>query len=267
MAITIAYDRHVKGWTSNYSFTQMNNGISLNNHFYTFQGGEIWRHNDESQPMNTFYGIYAPTEIVFLFNDDPSSVKNFKTISLEGDGQWDVKIQTDQESGSIDKVLFKTREGKQYAYIRGDDHQFETLDLKSAAAAGIGFFVNPLINDGEGTTEFSDLPDSLSVGDIIYRSTVTGETGGTPELIGRVSALDYSTNTLTVGDKTGIEQNTDGSLRQFYTPTSNDLAIYIKSDVAEKSGLLGFFATVTLTNESSGKAELFSVGSEVFTSS
>lgn len=267
MAITAAYDRELKGWTSEFSFTQMNGGISLNNNYYTFQAGEIWRHNDPSQPYNTFYGIHTPTEVVFIFNDEQSSVKNFKTLNFEGTGDWNVTIATDQESGQINAVDFVNREGKQVAYVRGNDNQFGNLDLKSTSVRGAGMFLNPSVNGGSGTFQLSDVPDSLDIGDIIYRSTITGEAGGTPELVGRVTDIDHSTNTVTLGDIAGIEQNPDGSLRSFFTPTTNDLVLYLKSGNVEKSGLIGFFAIVTMTNSSTTEAELFSASSEVFISS
>lgn len=265
MAVTIAYDRAAGGWTSEFSFSQMNGGISLNNNFYTFFRGEIWRHNDASRPYNTFYNIFTPTEIVFIFNDDPSTVKNFKTINFEGNGGWDLNIQTDQEIGSIGEAQFVDKEGKQFAWIRGNENRFEGMDLKVGNVKGAGQFQNPNVSDGIGTFELANIPNSLAQGDIIYRSTISGTSGGTPELVGRVQSI--SGNTITLGDKTGIEQDANGNLRTFFTPTTNDLCLYIKNNVVEKSGLIGFFATVTMTNDSATSAELFSVGTEVFVSS
>lgn len=265
--ITIAFDRDRDGWTSEYSFSQMNGGISLNNNYYTFFSGEIWRHNDVNVTRNNFYGLTEPTQIVFIFNDQPSTVKNFKTFNFEGTSGWEVDIATNTESGIVNSAQFVNKEGKKYAYIRGDPSQFGELDLKSTTVQGAGLFVDPSVLDGIGTFELSSVPSSLSIGDIIYRSTITGETGGTPELVGRVAGLDYVTNVITIGDKTGIEQNDDGTLRTFFTPTSDDLVMYVKNNSVEKSGLIGFFATITMTNDSATMAELFSTGSEVFISS
>ena len=337
MAVTIAYDRSVKGWTSEFSFNQTNGGISLNNNYYTFFAGEIWRHNDVNSPSNTFYNRYSPTKIVFIMNEAPSSVKNFKTFNYEGNGgtsgvgrvalndsgqeiapgtvvtltngeeyqnvftitqinvtnnsnfadtsrwkrvddgsvfglpvaqelQWSVEIDTDEEAGRILPSYFVDKEGKKFAHIRGDGDQFENVDFKSVAVQGAGLFANPNVNDGIGTFELSDIPSALSVGDVIYRSEITGESGNTPTLVGRVSAIDFATNEITLGDKAGIEQSSSGALRNFVTPVAGDLCLFIKDEHAEKSGLIGFFATVTMINEAITPAELFSTGSEVFVS-
>ena len=271
MAITVAFDRGVQGWTSEFSFNQMNAGISLNNNYYTFFQGEIWRHNEPNNlptvQRNQFYGRTEPTEIQFIFNEEPSTVKNFKTLNFEGNGSWNVEMETNTESGSITSAQFVDKEGKQYAYIRGDENQFGTLDLKSANVKGAGMFTfadDQGVSAGAGTFTLDNVPSSLSEGDIIYRSTITGTTGGTPELVGRID--DVTGNVITL-DSSSISRAADGSVRTFFTPTSNDLCLYVKSGVAEKSGLIGFFAIVTMTTSDQAEAELFSVATEAFVSS
>lgn len=264
MPKTIAYDRSVQGWTSEYSFIP-DAGVSLNNNFYTFNNGRIWIHNSTDVLKNTFYGgATIPTELVFLFNDDPTAVKNFKTIKYQGTGDWRTAIETNMETGVIEAVNFVDKEGKRVGYIRGTDTDNGTLDLKSTTVKGAGLFRNPNVSAGEGTFELAEIPSDLAVGDTVFRSTITGETGGNPEPVGRISAIDHSTNQITVqGGRTGIFSN----IGLFFTPTTNDLMLYVKSNQVEKSGLIGFFAICTMTNNSGDDVELFGVDSEVFISS
>ena len=272
--ITVAFDRGVQGWTSEFSFNRMNSGISLNNNYYTFYAGEIWRHNEEQVNRNTFYGIHDETEIKFIFNEEPSTVKNFKTLNFEGTGNWEVAIETNSESGQITAANFVDKEGKQYAYIRGEENRFGNLDLRAGNVKGAGLFRNVALASGVGTFQLDNIPSALGQGDIIYRCRITGGTNSTdsralaPELVGRVSNLNRSTRTITLGDRAGIEQDpVTGAQRTFFDPTDADLCMYVKSGTAEKSGLIGFFAIVTMTNASLNEAELFSVSSEVFKSS
>jgi len=80
---TVSFAENVNGWTSRKSFIPQS-GISINNGYYTFYEGNIWKHNS-SATYNSFYGIAnGYSSVKFLFNDSPSSIKNFKTINYEG---------------------------------------------------------------------------------------------------------------------------------------------------------------------------------------
>ena len=50
-------------------------------------------------------------------------------------------------------------------------------------------------------------------------------------------------------------------------PTTNDFIFFSKDNRANMSSLLGYYAEVEIKNNSTIKAELFSVGSEIFESS
>ena len=50
-------------------------------------------------------------------------------------------------------------------------------------------------------------------------------------------------------------------------PTNSSFILFTKDNKVNTSGILGYFAEVELRNDSLNKAELFSVGSEIFESS
>jgi hypothetical protein len=71
---------------------------SLFNRFYTTSNGNLWIHNSENVSRNTFYANDPVTSsIEFIFNQQPSLVKTFKTIEYEGSSGWEVeKVESDQ---------------------------------------------------------------------------------------------------------------------------------------------------------------------------
>ena len=133
---TITYDENVGGWPSRKSFIP-EFGITLNNRYYTWKNGNLWIHNSRNVPRNNFYGAQYASSIVFIFNDEPGTIKNFKTLSYEGtnpkflasydiddnvvvsstttDGWFCPTLITDQEVG--DARAFINKEGKWFTNL------------------------------------------------------------------------------------------------------------------------------------------------------
>ena len=155
---TVSYKETVGGWTSRKSFI-LENGLSLNNIYYTFKDGDIWKNNSNAI-RNNFYGTQYTSKIKLLVNDAPNIVKSFNTINYEGsqavkytydidstdgevDSQTKVKsgwfassIRTDLQTGSIKE--FVEKEGKWFNYIKGDTTTLSNLDTKEFSVQGIG---------------------------------------------------------------------------------------------------------------------------------
>ena len=123
--ITVKYKPAVQGWPSFVSYIP-EAGISLNNKFYTWKDGEMYMHNSNTTPRNNFYGLPVnesdstilesyPSKVEVVFNDSPSSVKEFLTLSYEGTNSWDVyKIDTESEDGSLDSLWPWTKKENKY---------------------------------------------------------------------------------------------------------------------------------------------------------
>ena len=103
---TISFDEGSQGWTSFKSFEQ-EGGLSLNNVYYTFKNGKLWKHNSESVNRNTFYGASAAESYIEpILNDGPSTVKTFNNISYEGTTGWELDfMQTDISSVGNEPAL------------------------------------------------------------------------------------------------------------------------------------------------------------------
>ena len=153
---TISFSEQSKGWTSFKSWIQ-ETGISLNDKYFTFKGGELYEHHT-NETRNTFYGLNSvDSTLCLLFNEMPSSVKNFSSLSYEGsqsriienttdgeyynntsvDGWWAESIETDLEKGFIPE--FRDKEGKWFNFIKGnEENTLANLNVKQFSVQGIG---------------------------------------------------------------------------------------------------------------------------------
>jgi hypothetical protein len=267
---TLTYSDGFQGFPSFYSYIP-DFMIGMNNYFYTFKNGDLYRHNT-NENRNVFYGVTDPlpndpykgakSRITSVFNDQPLENKLFKTINLESsfvsqDHAWDGIFDTDvQDTGFIDYEWFEKKEGAWFAFIRNEgnvpslskDYPLRSLngigDCSTVLFGGIG---------SPSTVNFPvtiDIGSILSIGDQLYATT-------TPTLIGEVTGININLpsgiNSVTVS----ITVN---------EPFANDFIFFIKNQVAESYGVLGHYCEFTLTNEATDAVELFAVETEVMKS-
>lgn len=263
MEKTLSYNKNVEGWTSFFSYMP-DMMIGMNGSFYSFKGGELYKHNT-NQNRNTFYqdwwnkvdnvtppenspNAFAPSRVTSVFNDEPMTVKNFKTIATYGNQPWDCSVVTDLSTGEIDSSYFVEKEGNWFAYIRnlsGDDN------LRLRSAQGVGS-VDLVEDAGTSATVLNftfNIGTIISIGDIAYINNA-----GTIEIIGPVTAVAQSSFTV------------NNSNVLYSTPADGDYVLYIKNSVAESYGARGYYMQYELENSSTDRAELFSVKSNIFKS-
>jgi hypothetical protein len=267
MNYTLTYSQDVDGWVSFYSYYP-DWMIGMNNYFYTFKGGNLYRHN--VNPLrNTFYsdwwiqignpgGAFTPASIQSVMNDAPLENKLFKTIVLQGDSIWDVQLHTDiQDSGYIQAAWFDKKEQAYFAFVRNNSNgQLALRSLngigKSISVTGatdeVNFSISPLVSVG----------DILSIGDYFYFSLPPYTT---PQLAGEVTniIINYPGGINRVVINTAIP----GAVP---IPIQDAFFFYIKNSVAESHGVLGHYCVFDIQNTSTSKIELFTVGSEVMKS-
>lgn len=260
---TLTYSDSVDGWVSFYSY-EPDFMVGMNNYFYTFRGGNIYRHSVNST-RNNFYGVQYNSSIKSVFNDVPLENKLFKTLNLEGDNSWDAEMITDlQFTGFIQAAWFERKEAAWFAFVRNsgtipaDPQEYPLRSLN-----GIGRSITVTIVGTTTTIDFSINPlvliDSiLSVGDILY------------------FALPPSTALQLAGQVTAVNRNYPQGVNQIVIdtsiagtvpiPTQNPYLLYIKNSVAESHGVLGHYCVFTLENSSTAKTELFMAETEVMKS-
>jgi hypothetical protein len=269
MNYTLSYSEGVAGWVSYYSYNP-DWMIGMNNYFYTFKGGNIYKHN-VNENRNTFYQpwwnrvdelnpsprAYTPSLITSVFNNSVLENKLFKTINIQGDAPWGVTLETDlQFSGFIEQGWFSKKEQSYFAFVRNND--IGQLALRSLNGIGRSYQVT-----GGNVIKFSIEPlvavgNIISIGDLLYffdsPSTV-------PLLAGKVTAIsiDYPN---------GLNQLTINTSIPGTTPITEQTSyfLYIKNSVAESHGVLGHYCTFTLQNDYTSKIELFAAESNVMKS-
>jgi len=273
MTYTLSYSEGVAGWVSFYSYYP-DWMIGMNNYFYTFKGGNLYRHNVNAS-RNIFYqpwwdkvdypivpslNAFKPSSVTSVFNNAVLENKLFKTITLQGDSVWDARLETDlQNSGYILSSWFENKEATYYAFIRNNSSgEFAlrslngignslTVDFAGSNNAEVNFSIDPLVSIG----------NIISVGDYVFFGHPI------PQFAGPVIAIN-------VDYPSGLNQIVvnNNMLTPLTTPIPGDVNyfFYIKNSVAESHGVLGHYCTFTLENLSSGKVELFSVQSEVMKS-
>lgn len=252
------------GWPSFYSFFP-DFMIGMNSFFYSFKGGDLFRHNTSSL-RNTYYGVFTASSITSVFNPEPTlSIKLFKTLSYEStttvvdtnEARWEcTSLQTDLTDGvpgSMLETYFVQKEGEWFSFLRTNAG---TVNWQMRSANGVG--VCTAVSGAAAATliEFAGAIGSiLNIGDNVYAATLAAGVATTdPIFIGQVTA---KTNTNIIVDTTV----TGGSV-----PTVGQFIMFIKNAVAESHGARGYFLEFTLTNDSTSPVELFSVGSSVMKS-
>lgn len=259
----LSFKENVDGWATRLSY-EPESGISLNNEYYTFDSGEIYIHNNTTR--SNFYGTQYDTTVTLLHNDQPSRIKNFKTLSYEGDDGWTATIDTDQQDGEV--ATWKNKEGIYYNYIRGLDStwsnssQSGTLDTSEFNVQGIDEaetvslsadqtvwtirFANDVNVSLQGWVDGAEESD-----DKVY--FVDASDSDKVHLIG--TCRDISGNTIKVSKDTNV------------VPAAGDFIFFAKNTQVNTSGIIGYYASVKMTKTGGINKELFAVNSEIFISS
>lgn len=246
---TLSYSPSNKGWPSFYSFFPDYMG-HMNQFFYTWKGGNLFKHNSELVNRNTFYGQFTPTRLNGVFNERPIEKKAFKTIALESTHTWDFEATTELEAGEINKTFFEKKEGTFFSYIRGINNVPAVLNdynLRSAQGLGTVTTVNSTVPTATTLLFSFPIDRILSIGDYIYATD-------TPVLAGIVTAINRTTNTITI-DTTGAT-----------VPVNGAYILSIKNNVSESNGIRGDYMEYEIVNNDTVATELFAIKSQVFKS-
>jgi len=219
-----------------------------------------------------------------FITDATTGLSNAQPYNLTPKDGWFVSgIETDKQVGNIHEFIEK--EGKWFNYIKGVDSDITSeTDFGAFDIQGIGILKQTItsVNSADylanyansvdiatiegigwnwldGIMEFDNsINTSLQIGDIIYFQTPT--VNGAFNTISSSSIAKYGD--VTNVTKTTITVNPTGS-----NPVAGDYIMFAKNHAINTSSLIGYFADVKFENNSTGKIELFSVGSEVTESS
>tara|TARA_R100001463_G_scaffold76672_3_gene130820 strand:- start:693 stop:1619 length:927 start_codon:yes stop_codon:yes gene_type:complete len=302
---TLTYSEGVKGWPSFYSFIpEWIQGS--NNYLYTFNGGNIWRHNVNNSRAN-FYGTQHTSSVTTVLNQSSLETKVFKSITLVGTPGvgWGTSIVSNLETTAHttnfnftvngDQEWVSSKEGHMFSYIYnsavtntnisqtvipvlvGDDAN------ASRSMTGIGLFPISDVESLGGSNYRINFPLGFqisplaAVGDLTICSVPSGLNLGISWWTGVITAIgvnnDYSATPPVPPDSPFVGQpmiELDISPAVFAPDTfigqPNNFLTIFKNTQVESYGILGDYAEITLSLTTASAVELFSVGSEVMKS-
>ncbi len=238
---TITYSTVSQGWNSFWSY-EPDWMIELNNVFYTFKNGNIWRQNTNTT-RNNFYDTQYSSKVKTIFNNNPLENKMFKSISINSNKPWSAIIDTNLETSNTPSVYFVEKEGFWFSYIRRQDN---TIAVKALSTQGVG---NVLSITSPNIINFSFNLDlsSISVGDKLYKNNL-----GSLMYLGEITNLSPNNITIDI---------TFGGI-----PSVGDFIICVKNSQVESYGARGVYMNIELESDSTEELELFSISSTVFKS-
>lgn len=225
-----------RGWTSFWDY-HPELTLALGNKFYSFWRGQLYEHNDQSNPIrNLIYDKALVSEIVTILNQENDEDKIFKTIVIEGDDSWNVDIKTNLSRSHIKKEEFNKRESKYYAHIRKNENELDYTDR----VQGIG-----ILDSISGNTIFfsAKVPFLVNTGEDLYQLS-----NGAQKKIGNIVSI--SDNSISV----------DQIINE---PAPESFCFSIKNARIQGSEIRGYFAEITLRNDSSKSVELYAINSNV----
>ena len=255
---TLTYSEGSKGFPSFYSYYP-DYMIGMNNYFYTFKGGQMYRHNT-NDTHNRYYETTYSSIIKTVINQSPLENKLFKTINLESTDAWTADILTDINSqlGKIPSDEFVKKEGNYFGYVRNQGvsnsvSAISSSELNSRTIGGLGV----PFEQNAGNMRFYLSSTPLSIGDYIYSYDSFSDS---LIFVGKVTDTYYYTDIVDRKVLTVVHNGATAPLGSFIS--------FAKDTAAESMGVMGHYAEVTLTLPSTvtGPSELFAIESETMKS-
>lgn len=250
-AFTIAYDIRENFWSTRYSYIP-EQIVSLSDALYTFKNGIIYEHNP-TVPRNTFYGTAAPSIVEVISNFNPSMIKVYEAISLEGNsGAWSCTLNNSNQTSALASSIWQDKEGFYYAPI----HQDSTMGAVSTTSTAN-------ITSVDGTSQFFSLGvvNSASGSVINFKNAINN----IPFPVGSTTAL-YKLNAASnrleplgyrADSKSGEKQITCNATASGLV--QNDVVVLVATPSIEGDPLRDYYLQVTLTNSLTTPHELYAI--------
>jgi hypothetical protein len=239
---TTAYNTDSSVWNTRYSYNP-ENITCIDDVLYTFKNGTMYKHHDGVNRA-TYYGSAdgSVVEVVAAFN--PSMVKSYEAISLEGTAAWDTTITNTDQSSSIADTDYEQRERNWYAYIPRD----------SSANTG-----TTTITSLSGSSEIFALGavSSVSGSDIVFTSDISYITFPIGASLYKVSGSTLVSITNTIAS---VSNGTTITCASAVTGVSAaDEIVAIANGAIEGDQMRDYYAQIRLTNDSTSEVELYAV--------
>lgn len=247
-SFAIAYDIRANYWSTRYSYVP-EQIVSLSDALFTIKGGIIYEHTG-AVARNTFYGTAAPSIVEVVANFNPSMVKVYEAISLEGNsGAWSCTMNNSSQTSSIASTIWQEKEGFYYAPI----HQDSTQSPATTSTANI--------TSVDGTSQFFALGvvDSASGSVINFKNAINNMSfpvGSTTALY-KVSGATLVPLGYRADSRSGEKQITCNATTTGVV--QNDTVVLVAASSIEGDALRDYFLQVTLTNNLTTAHELYAI--------
>ena len=236
---TIGYSHNKRVFTSFYSF-KPDFYTHINDRFFSFKVVSVsntqqymWEHGAGSAYGN-FYGTNYDAKISIIANANPSMVKSFQALSLEGDSVWSAVVSTSSQTTSIAAGDFDERERGYYAAIPRD-----------TSASTANYVTLGVVDSVNGTTvtfenKVNRLP--IPIGSALYLVNGSSMTNLNRTVVSINTAKTITTSSALTGQEEG------------YT------LVAVLSAKHEGDTLRDYYAKIELTNSvHNAKSELYAV--------
>ena len=241
---TVAYDTDNKVWNTKYSYYP-ERVASLDDTLYTFKGGAMYIHSDAANRA-TYYGTAYGSTIEVVSNANPSMVKSYESISLEGTDAWAASLTNTDQSASILAADFSERERNWYAYIPRDSSANTGTATITALSGSSEVFV--LGNVATSGVSGATITFTTPVGDVAF------PIGGA---LYKVSGSTLVSLSLTVASISGNKQITaSGSVTNV---ADGDTIVVLANAGIEGDQMRDYYIKVRLTNSDTSEIELYAV--------
>ena len=198
----IAFDTQGQKWVTRYSYIP--EGMErLKNRFFSFKDGSIYVHDKGTN--NTFYGTAAPSLIKIISNFNPSLVKTFDAISIEGNDTWSATFSNTDQNSSLATGDYAEKERSYYADIPRDTATSITANTTNITALG---------TNATGSTNTITFPNRINRQPVplgtsarVYKVDSGGNASDAASAAAYASSV--TSTTLTLQDATGGAINAD----------------------------------------------------------
>jgi hypothetical protein len=241
---TVGYDTDNNVWNTRYSYSP-ERIASLDDTLYTFQNGTMYIHDDTAN-RSTYYGVGYGSTVEVISNNNPSMVKAYESLSLEGTSAWAATITNTDQSTTILSADFDEREREYFAYVpRDTSANTGTTTITSLSGSSEMFVLGNVATSGvSGSTITFTTPVgyvAFPIGGALYK--VSGSTFVTLSLT--VTAISGDKQITASGSVTGVN---DG-----------DTIVVLANAGIEGDQLRDYYARINLTNSSTSEIELYAV--------
>jgi hypothetical protein len=248
--LTLGYNIGSKTWQSRYTFfpdMYADQNDTMYSAIYTPVEGDdndqiFFSHTNEAE-RNTFYGEFGDSIVQVVSNNNPSMVKVFNAISLEGDSNaWAADPIVTDLGSNAQSFEFVEKEGAYYSFITRDENGTKHI-------TGIGRVAS--LGSGANTITFEN---RVNRNPIPYGSNIRLISGGAYDNIG---PLEEDVTFVRFVDAYTIE--VAGTINLLLNGLVGGDLVAISESTINGDPIRGHWAEITLTNNQAAAFELYCV--------